>query len=79
MASGCLVYLHVRGIEPDQQVCPSHSDVIAEIGDIDALFASGRSDIKSDTDLMKAIRQLLIEKVIAPCAIETSGDAQRRF
>ena len=67
--------MHARGVEPpDQQVCPSHSDAIAEIGDIDALFASGRSDIKSDADLMKATRQLLIEKVIAPCAIETSGD-----
>ena len=50
-----------------------------DMQDIDRLFASDRADIKGDADLLKAVRRLLIEKVIAPCAIETSGDAQRRF
>ena len=44
-----------------------------DMQDIDRLFASDRADIKGDADLLKAVRRLLIEKVIAPYAIETSG------
>ena len=42
--------------------------------DIDQLFATNRADVKGDADPLKAARRLLIEKVIAPYAIETSGD-----
>ena len=41
--------------------------------DIDRLFTNNRADIKGDADLLKAVRGLLIEKVVAPCATETSG------
>ena len=40
---------------------------------------TGRTDLKSDADLLKAARQLLVEKVIAPYAAETSGDRPRNI
>ena len=64
---------HARINDLHQASNNDHGDAVADTQDIDQLFATNRADIKGDADLLKAVHRLLIEKVIAPCATETSG------
>ena len=70
---------HARVGDLHQSLNNACSDTVADAKDIDTLFATGRTDIKGDADSMKAMHRLLIEKVIAPHAIETSGDKSANF
>ena len=65
---------HVRIGDLHQALNNNYSDTICDAADIDTIFTANRADIKSDTDLMRAMRRLLVERVIAPVASETSGD-----
>ena len=65
---------HARIGDLHQALNNNYSDTICDAGDIDTIFTANRADVKSDTDLMRAIRRLLVERVIAPVASETSGD-----
>ena len=69
---------HARIGDLHQALNNNYSDTICDAADIDTIFTANRADIKSDTDLMKATRRLLVERVIAPVASETSGDNAAR-
>ena len=56
---------HARIGDLHQALNNNYSDAICDAADIDAIFAANRADIKSDTDLMKATRRLLVERVVA--------------
>ena len=64
---------HARINDLHQALNNNHGDTVADTADVDQLFANNRADIKSDADLLRTVRRLLIEKVIAPHATETSG------
>ena len=62
---------HARVGDLHQSLNNAYSDTIVDTGDINTLFTTGRTNVKSDAESMKAARRLLIEKVIGPYAIET--------
>ena len=57
---------HARISDLHQSLNNNYGDAIADMQDIDQLFTTNRADIKGDADLLRAVRRLLIEKVIAP-------------
>ena len=65
---------HARIGDLHQALNNNYSDTICDAADIDTIFTANRADIKSDTDSMRATRRLLVERVVAPVASETSGN-----
>ena len=54
---------HARINDLHQALNNNYGDAVADTADIDQLFTNNRADIKSDADLLRTVRRLLIEKV----------------
>ena len=54
---------HARINDLHQALNNNYGDTVADTADIDQLFTNNRADIKSDADLLRTVRRLLIEKV----------------